>query len=67
MAANDPKLAALYAQRFALTDSVQALKARKAKMTTDAYMAELQRLLVALARTGHAIRAIEGPGAGGKP
>jgi hypothetical protein len=74
VAANDPRLAGLYAQRFALTDSVEALKTRKARMTTAAYDVELERLLVALARRGHAIRDIEGPsgtkadsGRGGRP
>ncbi|MGH8116771.1 MAG: hypothetical protein ACREPJ_05615, partial [Rhodanobacteraceae bacterium] len=63
IAANDPRLPALYAQRFALTDSVNALEARKPKMGAGAYGAELERLLIALARTGHAIRAVEGPAA----
>ena len=63
VAANDPRLAGLYTQRFALTDSVEALKTRKAKMTASAYDAELERLLIALARKGHEIRNIEGPSA----
>ncbi|HET7631781.1 MAG TPA: hypothetical protein VFK16_05615 [Gemmatimonadaceae bacterium] len=59
-AANDPKLAALYARRFSLTDSVQALMTRKEKLPAASYEQELERLLVALSRTGHEIRALEG-------
>ncbi len=61
VAANDPRLSGLYARRTALTDSVQALEARKPAMAAAAYGAELERLLIALARTGHAIRSIEPP------
>jgi hypothetical protein len=60
--AHDPELAALYTRRFALTDSVQGLEARKSAMPDSAYESQLERLLIALARAGHAIRAIEGPG-----
>ncbi len=76
VAANDPKLKTLYARRFALTDSVNALEARKTRMAATAYDAELERLLVALARTGHEIRDLEGgttapsghgPGTGRRP
>ena len=60
VAGNDPRLAALYAQRFALTDSVEALKLQKPKLAASAYETELERLLIALARKAHEIRGIEG-------
>jgi hypothetical protein len=63
VAANDPRLPPLYTRRFALTDSVNALEEQKGKMTAAAYDTELERLLIALARTGHEIRSIEGPAA----
>lgn len=63
VAANDPRLAGLYAERFALTDSVDALFAQKAKMDSSAYDSQLERLLIALARKGREIRGVEGVGA----
>ena len=55
----DPRLAALYAERSALDEQVQALRRRKAAMATDAYERELERLLVALAEKSEEIRRVE--------
>jgi hypothetical protein len=57
---NDPKVAALVAERRALEDAVTALKARKAQMDSAAYDAELERLLIAIAEKTQAIRAAGG-------
>ena len=59
-AGNDATLAALYDEQFALADQVEALKARKATMTSDLYDGELERLLVALARKSRQVRQREG-------
>jgi len=59
-ALGDPRLAALYADRFALEDQLDALRRRKAQLTAEAYDDELERLLVALARKSREIRALEG-------
>jgi hypothetical protein len=74
VAANAPHLATLYAQRFALTDTVEALIARKARMDTTAYERDLERLLISLARKSREIRSLEGAahgspstGRGGRP
>jgi hypothetical protein len=53
------RLATLYAERAALDEQVQLLKARKASMSQDAYETELERLLVALALTAREIRELE--------
>lgn len=60
LAASDPKLAKLYTDKFAVEDRIDALKQRKASMATDAYYAELEPLLLALARTSRDIRRMEG-------
>ncbi len=56
----DPELAALYRQRRDLETQVAALRARREEMAQDAYEAELERLLLELARTSRAIREREG-------
>ena len=60
LAASDPQLAKLYADKFAAEDKIDALKRRKASMVEDAYYAELEPLLLALARTARDIRRREG-------
>lgn len=56
----DPRLPSLYTERFALEEKVDELKQRKATMTADTYGAELEALLVSLARKSREIRSIEG-------
>jgi hypothetical protein len=58
--ANDPRLAALYKERFALEGEIEALKKRKALLSPDAYDDALENLLVELAMKSKAIRAMEG-------
>ena len=58
--ANDPKLAALYKERFALEGRIDELKKRKASLSADAYDDALENLLVELAMKAKAIRAMEG-------
>ena len=53
------RLAALYQERNALDQQIHALRARKASMAADAYEAELERLLVALAQKSREIRDLE--------
>jgi hypothetical protein len=48
-AAADPAVAALVAERDKIDGEIEALRARRESMATDAYLAELQRLLVSLA------------------
>src|SRR5258708_20879651 len=60
LAASDPQLAKLYADKFAAEDKIDALKLRRASMVEDAYYTELESLLVALARTARDIRRREG-------
>jgi hypothetical protein len=48
-AAADPAVAALVTERDRLDGEIEALRARRESMESDAYLAELQRLLVALA------------------
>ena len=59
-AANDPRLAAMYKDKFTLEDQIDSLRAKKASMTPDAYDDALEALLVKLARTAKSIREIEG-------
>jgi hypothetical protein len=59
LAAADPRVARLEAERVALEGQVAALRRTKDAMAPAAYERELERLLVALARTGQAIRAAE--------
>ncbi|HKW08735.1 MAG TPA: hypothetical protein VJO33_00060 [Gemmatimonadaceae bacterium] len=58
--ANDPRLAALYKERFTLEGRIEELKKRKATLSADAYDDALEDLLVELATKAKAIRAIEG-------
>ena len=60
LAASDPRLAKLYADKFAVEDKIDALKQRKAAMVEEAYYTELESLLVTLARTARDIRRMEG-------
>jgi hypothetical protein len=57
---NDPQVAALYKDKFALEDQINQLRARKASMTPDAYDDALEDLLVQLARKAKTIRELEG-------
>ena len=57
---DDPELRALYAERERLEEAVTTLRARKASMAPTAYEAELEGLLLALARTNRDIRTREG-------
>jgi hypothetical protein len=58
--ANDPQLAALYKEKFAIEDQIEQLRKRKASMTSDAYDDALENLFVQLARKAKSIREIEG-------
>jgi len=58
--ANDPRLAALYKERFALEGKIDELKKRKASLSVDAYDDQLESLLVDLALKSKEIRAMEG-------
>ena len=58
--ANDPRLATLYKERFALEGRIDELKKRKASLSADAYDDALESLLVELAMKSKAIRAMEG-------
>jgi hypothetical protein len=57
---DDPRIAALVAERRALEGEVATLRDRRATMTADAYEAELERLLLAIAAKTQAIRAAGG-------
>ena len=54
---SDPQLVELFAQRVQLEDRFDAVKARKQEMQPDAYYAELEQALVALAKTQRSIDA----------
>jgi hypothetical protein len=58
--ANDPQLASLYKEKFALEDQIDALRGKKTSMTADAYDDSLEGLLVQLARKAKTIRDLEG-------
>ena len=60
VAGNDPQVAALYKDKFALEDQINQLRAKKASMTADAYDDALEELLVQLARKAKTIRELEG-------
>jgi hypothetical protein len=53
------RLAELYKERNTLDEQIQALRARKASMKADAYEAELEKLLLALAEKSREIRDLE--------
>ncbi len=55
-----PELRALYAKRQELEESIDALRVRSGQMEPAAYTAELERLLLELARTNQLIQADEG-------
>ncbi|MBL0941089.1 MAG: caspase family protein [Gemmatimonadaceae bacterium] len=57
---NDPRIAALIAERQALESQVAALRGKKDSMTAAAYEAELERLLLAIAEKTAAIKAAGG-------
>ncbi|HEX7938774.1 MAG TPA: hypothetical protein VF483_07250 [Gemmatimonadaceae bacterium] len=57
--AADARLTALYNDRAALDDSIQALKAKKTTMAGDAYESALERLMIALAQNAQEIRKLE--------
>jgi hypothetical protein len=59
---NDPQVAALYKDKFALEDQINQLRAKKKSMTPDAYDDALEDLLVQLARKAKTIRELEGGG-----
>jgi hypothetical protein len=59
-ATNDPQLAALYKDKFALEDRITQLRAKKPTMTPEAYDDALEDLLVQLARKAKTIREMEG-------
>ena len=65
-AANDPQLATLYKDKFALEDQIGQLRLKKSTMTADAYDDALEALLVQLARKAKTIREMEGTAAGRK-
>lgn len=56
----DARVAALYREKYALEDRVDSLRMKKKGMDTTAYEAELERVLVALARKAREIRQVEG-------
>jgi hypothetical protein len=58
--ANDPQLAGLYKDKFALEDQIETLRGKKTSMKPDAYDDALEDLLVQLARKARSIREIEG-------
>jgi hypothetical protein len=60
VAARDPQVARLVAERTRLEEEVAALRGRKDAMAPAAYDRELERLLLELARAGRAVRAAEG-------
>lgn len=59
-ASTDPRVNKLYSDKFAVEDQIDALKQRKASMKEDAYYAELEPLLVSLAKLAREIRLAEG-------
>ncbi|MFN2564039.1 MAG: hypothetical protein ABR499_03400 [Gemmatimonadaceae bacterium] len=59
-ASNDPRAVALRKEKEQLESKIEALKARKDAMDAKAYEAELERLLLDLAATTRALRALEG-------
>jgi hypothetical protein len=57
-AVSDPRVATLLTERRDLETQVEALRRRKDTMADAAYLAELERLLVAIAERTQAIRAV---------
>lgn len=60
IAADSPQLRALLEQRRSLESQIETLRGKKDEMEEDAYEAELERLLLDLARTTREIREMEG-------
>lgn len=58
--ATDPKLAALYKERFVIEGKIEELKKKKSSMTAESYAEALEALLVELAGKTKEIRALEG-------
>ena len=56
---NDPKAAALLAERRVLEARIDSLRGRRASMTEDAYQRALEPLMVQLAEKTRALRALE--------
>ena len=56
----DPKLRQLYEERRALEQKAESIKLLKASMPAEQYAAELEKVLIELARKTQEIRAIEG-------
>ena len=54
----DPELVALYRDKLALEQRIEALKLQKETMSPDLYFEELEKLLVELARKNRAIGAM---------
>jgi hypothetical protein len=59
-AADDPRAATLVAERRRLEAAIAELRGRKARTDSTAYQRDLEQLLVKLAETNQAIRAIQG-------
>lgn len=64
-AETDPGLATLRAEEARLRAELAELRARRGSMDADAYQAELERLLLEIARNGRAIRDAQGEEGGG--
>jgi len=60
LASNDPQLAALYKDKYAIEEQIDQLRVKKASMSADAYDDALEALLVRLARKAKTIRELEG-------
>lgn len=58
--AADPRAARLLAQRRELEGRIEALRGRRTTMNEDAYQAALEPLMIELAETTRALRALEG-------
>jgi hypothetical protein len=58
--AADPRIATLVAERRALEEQVATLRTKRDSMTAEAYEAELERLILAIAERTRAIRAAGG-------
>lgn len=61
-ASTDPRVSALVGERRVLEASVDSLRRVKATMDSTAYAAELERLLLEIARRTQAIKALQGGG-----
>ncbi len=60
LASNDPQLAALYKDKYAIEEQIDQLRTKKASMSADAYDDALEALLVQLARKAKTLRELEG-------